>query len=380
MKYILKFKIVALLSILVVTFACSNSTDKQGANQPREYKVESVGTKDVTLSRDFPTTLQGLQTVEIRPRVAGYIEKILVDEGDHVTKGQVLFQLNANDIEAQVRSAEAQVKVAEAQVETAKINVEKTQPLVEKDIVSEFELQSVKTNLTLAEAQLAQAKANLANSRANLSYTLITSPTDGIIGNFPYRVGSLVSSTIAHPLTTVSNSSSMQAYFSMNERDFLGMIKNLEGKNTREKLANLPPVSLVLSDKSMYKEQGKIETASGIVDQQTGAVNIRASFPNPEGLLRSGSSGRVRLPEHHSNVLVVPQSATFDIQGTHFVYLVNEENKIVNTAIQVITGNLKDIYVVTSGVKEGDKIVVEGLSSLHDGVVITPKLSGSTAE
>jgi len=343
--------------------------------QVREYLVQEITPGDITLFQDFPTLLQGEQTVEIRPRVAGYIEEIRVDEGDHVKKGQILFRLNANDIQAQVRSAEAQVKVAESLVATAKINVEKTKPLVDKEIISSFQLESVETSLQSAEAQLAQAKANLANAKANLDYTLITSPTDGIIGTFPYRVGSLVSSSISQPLTTVSNTSTMWAYFSINETEFLRMIKDLEGKSTKEKLEKLPEVELVLPDKSIYKIKGKIEIASGIVDPQTGAVNIRASFPNPEGDLRSGGSGRVRLPNYHKNVLMIPQKASYEIQGKHFVYVANSENKVVNTPIEVIAGNLKDVYVVMSGLNAGDKIVVEGITGLRDGMEIKPKLA-----
>ena len=381
MKTIKQFRNLSILAILIAAYSCSNAPQGPAgmAGQVRELKVLELSPRDITLFQDFPTTLQGQQTVEIRPRVAGYIESILVDEGDHVQKGQVLFKLNANDIQAQVRSAEAQVKVAESLVATAKINVEKTRPLVEKNIISSFELETVETSLKSAEAQLAQAKANLANSKANLQYTVITSPTNGIIGNFPYRVGSLVSSSISQPLTTVSNTTSMQAYFSMNEKNFLQMTKFLEGSNIREKLAKLPEVELVLPDNSVYNIKGKIETASGIVDQQTGAINIRASFPNPEGDLRSGGSGRVRLPEIHSSVITVPQKATFEIQGTHFVYVVNNENKVVNTAIQTITGNLKEEYVVTAGLKPGDKIVTEGVATLRDGMEIKPKLDKQQA-
>lgn len=367
-----------ILGVLLLTlFSCSNKQQANGGMQGQvgEYLVQEVTPNNVTLYQDFPTTLQGEQTVEIRPRIAGYIEEILVDEGDHVKKGQTLFRLNANDIQAQVRSAEAQVKVAESQVSTARINVEKTEPLVEKDIISEFQLETVKTALQTAEAQLAQAKANLANARANLEYTIITSPTNGIIGTFPYRVGSLVSSSVSHPLTTVSNTSTMWAYFSMNEIHFLQLTKDLEGSSTKEKLAKLPDVELVLADNSIYNFKGKIEVASGIVDQQTGAVNIRAAFPNPEGDLRSGGSGRVRLPENHKNVLLVPQKASYEIQGKHFVYVVNGENKIVNTPIEVLVGNLKENYVVTSGLKEGDKVVIEGIASLRDGMEIKPKIA-----
>lgn len=343
--------------------------------QVKEYLVQEVMPDNITLSQDFPTMLQGEQTVEIRPRVAGYIEDILVDEGDFVKKGQILFRLNSNDIQAQVRSAEAQVKVAESQVATAKINVEKTKPLVEKDIISSFQLETVETSLQAAEAQLAHSKANLANAKASLEYTLITSPTSGIIGTFPFRVGSLVSSSNVQALATVSNTTTMRAYFSINETEFLQMTKDLEGKTTKEKLEKLPEVELILPDNSIYEHKGKIEIASGIVDQQTGAVNIRASFPNPEGDLRSGGSGRVRLPEYRKNVLLIPQKTSYEIQGKHFVYVVNEDNKIVNTPIAVITGNLKDVYVVTSGLKAGDKIVVEGITGLRDGMEIKPKLS-----
>ncbi|WP_303924657.1 efflux RND transporter periplasmic adaptor subunit [Draconibacterium sediminis] len=382
MKTIAQFTSLALLAILLLFSSCSNK--QQGSNpmmggQVGEYLVQEITPQNITLYQVFPATLEGEQTVEIRPRVAGYIEKIFVDEGDYVKKGQILFQLNANDIRAQVRSAEAQIKVAESQVATAKIELKKTEPLVEKNIVSDFQLESVKTNLQSAEAQLAQAQANLANAKANLEYTMITSPTNGFIGTFPYRVGSLVSSSVTQPLTTVSNTSSMRAYFSVNEKAFLQMTKELPGNNTREKLANLPEVDLILPDKSTYGEKGKIEIASGIVDPQTGAINMRASFPNAEGDLRSGGSGNIRLPEYHKNVLLVPQDASYEIQGKHFVYVVNSENKIVNTPIDVIVGDLKQLFVVTSGLKAGDKIVVQGITSLRDGMEIKPKLTKQQA-
>jgi len=384
MKTIMQFKNLSFIAILFAIYSCSNSTgDRTGmAGQIREYQVAKVRPQNTMLFADYPTTLQGEQTVEIRPRIAGYIEEIYVDEGDFVKKGQILFRLNANDIQAQVRSAEAQVKVAEAQVATVKINVEKTKPLVDKNIVSQFELESVETNLKSAEAQLAQAQANLANAKANLQYTLITSPTNGIIGNFPYRVGSLVSSSITQPLTTVSSTDNMYAYFSINEKDFLAMIRNLQGKTTKEKLKQLPDVDLILSDNSGYDQKGKIETASGIVDQETGSVNIRATFPNTNGLLRSGASGLVRIPREMDSVLIIPQQVTFELQGKHFVYKVTSENKVQSTSIDVIVGNLKDSYIVTSGLSTGDEIVIEGIASLRNEMQIKPKLTelGSLSE
>ena len=379
MKTIKQFTYLIFATVLVVSYSCSKPQQGAGgmAPQVKEYLVQELTPDSITLYKDFPATLQGEQTVEIRPRISGYIEEIKVDEGAYVKKGQILFRLNSNDIQAQVRSAEAQVKVAESQVATAKINVEKTRPLVEKDIISPFQLETVKTALQSAEAQLAQANANLANDRANLQYAIITSPTDGVIGTFPYRVGSLVSSSIAEPLTTVSNTTSMLAYFSMNETEFLQITRGLEGKTIHEKLESLPEVELILPDKSVYEMKGRIETASGIVDNQTGAINIRSSFANPDGYLRSGGSGRVRLPENIKNALLIPQKASYEIQGKHFVYVVNSENKVVNTLVEVVAGSLKDVYVVTSGLKAGDKIVVEGITSLRDGMEIKPKTAGS---
>jgi membrane fusion protein (multidrug efflux system) len=374
--------------ILLALFAFSCAKKQPGAGQKgapsqvKEYPVMAVTPQSTQLFKDYPTQLQGQQTVEIRPRISGYIEQILVDEGANVKKGQVLFRLNANDIQAQVRSAEAQVKVAEADVNSAKINLDKTKPLVEKNIISKFELESVQSDLNSKEAQQAQAQANLQNAKANLQYTLITSPAEGTIGTFPYRVGSLVSSSTTEPLTTVSNTVKMYAYFSVNEKEFLTMINGLEGKTLQDKFTKLPDVTLVLADNSIYKEPGRIETASGLVDTQTGTVNIRAGFPNPEGLLRSGSSGLVRITQTVDSAIIIPQKTSYELQGKHFVYLLNDSNKVHNTEIDILTGNLKDSYVVTNGLKSGDKIVLEGIATLRNDTEIKPKLvdAGSLSE
>ncbi|MGV8095602.1 MAG: efflux RND transporter periplasmic adaptor subunit [Mangrovibacterium sp.] len=378
MKTSRQFRNLIFILLLFATFSCSK---KQGAGQAdvagqvREYQVMEIKKDSITLYKDYPTTLQGQQTVEIRAKIAGYIEDILVDEGDLVRKGQILFRINANDVQATVRSAEAQVEVAEAELETAKINLEKTKPLVEKEIVSEFDLKSAEVALMAREAQLAQAKANLANANANLEYAVITSPTDGIIGNFPYRVGSLVSSASAQPLTNISNTSNMFAYFSMNEKEFLNLTQGLEGSTLQEKLSKLPGVELILADNSVYEKPGKIETASGLVDLQTGSVNLRATFPNPSRILRSGSSGKVRLPQHYDNAIIIPQKAVSELQGKHFVYAVGPDNKVINTEIEVISGNLKNSYVVTKGLNPGDQIVIEGISGLRNGTPIKPTLA-----
>ena len=366
-----------IILMMVTAFSCSNAPktgQAGGAGAVKEYPVIAVQLQSTLLFKNYPTKLQGQQTVEIRSKIAGYIEQILVDEGAVVKKGQVLFRLNANDIQAMVRLAEAQVKVAESDIITAQVNVEKTKPLVEKSIISKFDLQSVESTLKSKEAQLAQAKANLENANANLQYTRITSPAEGTIGTFPFRVGSLVSSSTVEPLTTVSNTVNMYAYFSFNEKEFLTFTRGLEGKNLQEKFAKLPGVSLILADNSVYEQAGRIETASGLINQQTGAVNVRASFPNPEGLLRSGGSGLVRIPQYVDSAIIIPQKTVYELQGKHFVYLVGADNKVHNTEIEVLIGNLKDSYVVTGGLKAGDQVVLEGIAALRNDTEIKPKV------
>ncbi len=378
MKTIKQIRNFSFILMAIAVSSCAKkpqgSAQAGAAGQVKEYSVIAVTPQSTRLYKDYPTKLEGQQTVEIRSRITGYIEQILVDEGSFVKKGQVLFRLNSNDIQATVRSAEAQVKVAESDINSAKINLEKTKPLVEKDIISKFDLQSVESVLKSKEAQLAQANANLQNAKANLQYTMITSPAEGTIGTFPFRVGSLVSSSTAEPLTTVSNTVKMYAYFSMNEKEFLSLTNGLEGKNLPEKLAKLSDVSLVLADNSAYSSPGRIETASGLIDAQTGAVTIRASFPNTEALLRSGGSGLVRIPQFVDSAIIIPQKTTYELQGKHFVYLLGSDNKVHNVEVGVLSGNLKDSYVITSGLKAGDQIVFEGIASLRNDTEIKPKL------
>ena len=187
-------------------------------------------------------------------------------------------------------------------------------------------------------------------------------------------MGSLVSATNTDPLTTISNTTKMYAYFSFNEKEFLQLTKGLEGKNLQEKFKKLPDVSLVLADNSIYNQPGRIETASGLVDSQTGAVNARATFPNPEALLRSGGTGQVRIPQFVESAIIIPQKATYELQGKYFVYVVGADSKVKNTEISIIIGNLKGSYIVTSGLNVGDKIVIEGIASLRNDTPIKPKL------
>lgn len=364
-----------LIPVLMVAVSCKDG--KGGSQQAaggmvKEYKVMAVTLQSTTLFTDYPALLKGQQTVDIRPKIAGYIEQILVDEGAQVKKGQLLFRLNDKDLQAAVRSAEAQVMVAEADVNSAKITFEKTKPLVEKSIVSQFDLETASSVLKAKEAQLAQTKANLENVKENLQYTRILSPADGKIGTFPYRIGSLVNSGIAEPLTSVSNTSNVHAYFSLNEKDYLQIVKSLMGQTVKNNLAGFPKVMLILADGSVYDQPGTVDAASGIVDQKTGAVTLRATFKNPDGILHSGGSGAIRIPREIESAVTVPQNATYELQGKHFVYVVTPDNTVRDTEIEVIVGNLKDRYIVTKGLQAGDIIVKEGIATLHTGSTIKP--------
>jgi membrane fusion protein, multidrug efflux system len=370
---VLLLSIVAMLFLLVSCHQ-GQQNGRAGMGAPKEYPVITIGYESTTLVKEYTALLKGQQTVEIRSRIAGYIEQILVDEGAYVNKGQVLFRLNDNDLQATVRSAEAQVKLAEADVYSAKLTLDKTKPLSDKEIVSKFDLQEAQSGLKAKEAQLAQARANLENAKANLQYAVITSPAEGTIGTFPYRVGSLVSSTSVEPLTSVSNTSKIYAYFSVNEKEFLSLSRSWKGNNLREKIDNLPEVRLAMADNTIYEIPGRIEIASGLVDQSTGSVNMRAAFPNEKGILLSGGSGSIQISQQVDSAILIPQKTSYELQGKHFVYVVGSDNKVRNTEIEVMTGNLKAAYIVTSGLKPGDRIVLEGITSLRNETEIKPKI------
>jgi membrane fusion protein (multidrug efflux system) len=371
---------IGLLFLTGLTLAsCGNSNDKaaQAAGAPapaKDYKVVTLQTRSATLNTDFPASIQGQQNIEIRPRIEGYVEKIYVDEGAVVKAGQPLFKINDPQYEQAVRTADAGIKTAQAQVSTAKLAVVKVKPLVDKEIVSKYELESAQFTYDSALASLAQAKAALANAKTNLSYTLVTSPVNGVVGSIPYRLGSLVNATSADPLTTVSSIGSVYAYFAFNEKLLLSFTKDSTGTSFAAKIAKLPKVSLILSDGSTYAEQGKIETVNGLINTATGSTNIRARFSNPNGVIRSGSSTTVRIPNTVKDVIIIPQSATFELQDKMFAVVVDKDGKTKNVNLKVMENTAGNYYVVESGLKAGDQIVLEGVSSLKDGTQIKPNV------
>jgi membrane fusion protein (multidrug efflux system) len=370
-----KQSFLSILAASIIIVSCGDKNKQSGqfgdGSQVKEYKTLTLEPLSTTLNSDYPASIQGQQNIEIRPRVEGYIDKIYVDEGAVVKAGQPLFKISAPEYEQQVRTATAIVKSAQVQVNSAKLAVNKVKPLVEKEIISKYELESAQYTYESALATLAQANASLVNAKVNLGYTTVTSPVNGVVGSIPFRLGSLVSSNNATALTTVSSIGHVYAYFAMNEKNLLSFTQASDTQFTlAEKIKKLPEVTLLLSDGSTYSEKGKIETINGLIDTETGSVNIRARFPNPKSIIRSGSSTTVRIPSYVKDGLVIPQSATFELQDKLFAVVVGKEGKTQNVNITVMENKAGNYYVVTEGLKTGDQIVLEGVATLKDGTQI----------
>ena len=347
--------------------ACKQATQTR-ANT--EHEVMTIAPTSRTLSTSYPATIKGRQDIEIYPQVSGKLTELCVSEGQHVKKGQPLFIIDQVPYQAALRTAEANVEAAKASLANAELTYESRKALYAEEVVSEFDLNTAENSYLSAKAQLAQMEAQEVNARNNLSYTVVTSPSDGVVGTLPYRVGALVSSSIPQPLTTVSDNSVMYVYFSMTENQLLGLIRQYGSKD--KALEQMPAIKLTLSDKSEYAHEGRIETISGVIDQSTGSVSIRAAFPNQEGLLHSGGAGNVVIPQQRDNVFVIPQAATYEIQDQTYAYKVID-GKAVSTLIRVSRVNGGQEYIVESGLAEGDVIVAEGAGLLREGMEIHPK-------
>ena len=339
---------------------------------PKDYSVLTLQPRPTTTYNDFPATMQGENVVEIRPMVDGYLEAIYVQEGAIVKKRQLLFKIKNPLYDQAVVTAKAAIKIALADVNTAKMDVEKVRPLVEKNIVSKYELESASFTLQSKEAALAQAYATLANANTNLGYTTLRSPQNGVIGSIPYKIGALVTSNTTNPLTILANTGNIFAYFSWNEKELLSFMANIPGNNLQERLSHLPQVILLLANGLEYPEKGKLETASGLISTETGTASFKAIFPNPRGILHSGGSAVVRLPQKIDNALLVPQSASFELQDKHFVYALIPGNRVISRAIESKPTNDGQFLIVTNGLKVGDKVVLNA-TNLKDSIVITPK-------
>lgn len=365
--------------------SCGSKQQQQQMPDP-QIAVMQVSPTSAHNALEYPALIKGKTDIEIRPQVSGFITKVHVDEGQHVKKGQTLFTIDQVQYEAAlaqaqsgVANAQAAVNAAKTRVSTAKMTADTKRDLLNKNIISQFEytvaendLQNARAALAQAEAALAQANSQVTIARKNLSYTTVTAPSDGVVGAIPNREGSLASPSSVQPLTTISDNSDIYAYFSLTEKDLLEMTDG--GKRPlAQAIEAMPQVTLTLADGSEYPLKGKVATVNGLIDTSTGAASVRALFPNPSGMLRSGSTAKVAIPVNQDQALVIPQKATFELQDKKFVYLVNDSNKVVSSPIIVQEVSDGQNYVVLSGLKAGDRIAIEGVGTkLKDGVKIVP--------
>lgn len=369
-------KKIAYLALALTLCACGGSNTMPEAS--KDFAVEKVKMEKVSLTTSYPATLKGVQDIEIRPKVSGHIVQVLVDEGDFVRAGQPLFVIDKVQYEAAVRQAEASVNVAKANVNTQRLTVENKKYLFENQIISEYDYNVARNQLASLEAQLQQANAALISARNNLDFCTVKSPANGVVGTIPYRVGSLVSSSGAQPLTTVSNMNQMYVYFSMTEKQLLAMTRAQGGVTAA--IDSLPEVQLVLADGSTYEKTGRVTAISGVIDTQTGAVQMRATFDNTGHVLRSGGAGNVLIPMSMTEALQVPQNATYDIQDKKYVYVLGSDKKVQQREITVLSQHNGQKYVVTSGLKAGETIVVEGVNQLRAGQEINPITPAQSAQ
>jgi len=364
-------KTTILLAALFI-MGCANKTPQAPAPAPPALPVASITTGSETTFQDYPASIEGIVNVEIRPQVSGTLEKVYVDEGAFVNSGQPIFKINEQPYRAALNNALAAQHSAEASLINAQLEVERLTPLVQNKVISEFQLKSAKATVQVAKANIEQAKANVATASINLGYTLIKAPVSGYIGRLLKKQGSLVAATDVEALTNLSDVHDVHVYFALGEKDFVNFKDQYPGQTLNEKIKQLPAVKLILADNTEYGRSGKIDVIDGQFDKTTGAITVRAKFSNPDGLLRSGNTGKIRLSLQHNGALVVPQVATIEVQDKVFVFALADSNKVKKQAITII-GKSGSNYLVKDGVKAGDQIVMSGLDRLQEGVVIAPQ-------
>ena len=356
--------------ICAATLVSCGQTQKQSTEKENYYETMTVSLSDRTLTTGYSAAISGVQTVEIRPQVSGMITDILIEEGENVQKGQVLFVIDQTPYKAAYEIAVANVKSAEASLSTARLILQSNKDLYAQDVVSEFDLMTAQNDLTEAEARLALCKAEEVNASNNLSYTEVRSPVNGVASMIPYRVGALVNSNITQPLVTVSDDSRVYAYFSMAENQMLDMVKQYGSLDNA--IRQMPQVELIMSNGDRYEHTGKINAISGTISESTGSVSIRAVFNNRNHLLRNGGSGTIIIPTTLTGCMVIPQSATYELQDRIFVYKV-VDGKASSTEIHIAPQNNGVEYIVTDGLEVGDVIVAEGAGLIKEGTPIKSK-------
>lgn len=363
-------KLMTIAALAALLVSCGGGNQGKPDFSDNEYAVRTIGVDNASLETSYPATFKGVQDVEIRPKVAGFITRIYVKEGQAVSAGQVLFEIDNETYKAQVNQAQAAVNSAKSQLNTAKLACENAEKLHAANVIGDFELQSSRNQYEAAQAGLGQAMAGLSAAKDALSFCTVKTPTAGVVGSLPYKVGALVSASIQQPFTTISNGSQVDVYFSMNEKEVMALTRDCGSIDAA--IAKMPALKLQLADGSTYSSEGRVVKASGVIDASTGSVSFIAAFPNPQKLIKSGGSGKVIMPRTATNAIIIPQDACVEVQDKYFVYVVGKDNKVKYTEITIDTQNDGDNYIVTGGIKKGDKIVVYGVTKLSEGMEIKP--------
>jgi membrane fusion protein (multidrug efflux system) len=353
--------------------ACNSTSGSEGMSfPPQTLPVITLMQLPATSYQEFNATVEGSKDIEIRPQVDGILEKIYVDEGAYVRKGQPLFYINSRIYQEQVNNAKANLATAKANLAQAQINVSKLTPLVQNNVISEVQLKTAQAAYNAAAAGVSQAQAMVQQAQIGVGYTLIKAPVEGYIGRIPFKIGSLVGTTTSEALTVLSETRDVYAYFSLSEKDFLQFRDQFPGNTIQDKIKQMPPVELLLADNSVYAQKGKVQLALGQFNNSMGAISFRARFKNNDGMLRSGITGKVRIPHLIGSALVVPQESTFELQDKVFVFSVSDSNTVSGVPVS-IAGKSGNYYLISNGVKPGDKIVYTGLDRLKDGMAIQPQ-------
>ncbi|MCO5935466.1 efflux RND transporter periplasmic adaptor subunit [Mucilaginibacter sp. RB4R14] len=367
-------KIILAAIIAISIFSCGPKQQAPQAPPPPALPVAAVTTGNQTTYQEYPASIEGTVNVEVRPQVSGSLDKVFIDEGAFVNTGQPIFKINEQPYRAALNNALASLHAAEAAQGNALIEVDKLTPLVANKVVSDYQLKAAKATFQVAKANIESAMANVATAQINLGYTLIKAPVSGYIGRLLKKQGSLVTPQDVEALTQLSDVHEVHVYFALGEKDFVSFKEQYAGNTIGDKLKHLPSVALLLADGSEYTKAGKIDVINGQFDKTTGAITLRATFANPQGLLRSGNTGKIRLSLPHPNTLIIPQSATIEMQDKIFVFALADSNKVKKLPI-TIEGTSGENYLVKDGVKAGDQIVLSGIDKLQEGMVIAPQKS-----
>jgi membrane fusion protein (multidrug efflux system) len=355
--------------IAVSLFSCS--APKQPAPVIQELPVIQVNLGTTTSYQEYPASVQGTDDVEIRPQVTGILDEIYVDEGAYVRAGQLLFKIDEAPYREKLNNALASLHAAEGALTNAQLEIDKLTPLVDNKVVSDYQLKTAQSTKEVALGNVEQAKADIAAAKINVGYTLIKAPVSGFVGLLPRKKGSLVAPNDPTALTDLSDVHDVHVYFALGEYDFISFKEQYTGQTIADKIKHLPPVELILANDSAYTEKGEIDIIDGQFDKNTGAITVRATFPNHDGLLRSGNTGKIKLGLIYTNQVIVPQSATLELQDKIYVFLLGDSNKVSKQPI-IINGKSGTNYMVKTGLKAGDKIVFTGFDHLHDGDKIEP--------